>query len=98
MDNLARCAMLARKDGMSYGQWMAIHGEKEIKKKEEAIPEGWKLCEWCKKPFRGKPNQRFCEISCRTEAYAATHREQLQEKNRKYRERYHERKRAEKNP
>ena len=92
MDNLARCAMLAKRDGMSYGQWMAIHGEKQIKKKKEKIPEGWKPCEWCKKLFRANAQQRFCEPYCRNQAYAVTHREKLVEKNRKYRERYHERK------
>ena len=97
MDNLARCAMLAKRDGISYGQWMAIHGQKVIVKKEEAIPEGWKLCEWCKKPFRANAQQRFCEPHCRNQAYAVTHREYLLEQNRKCRERYHERKRAEKN-
>ena len=69
MDNLSKCAKLAKKAGMSYGQWMALHGSKPKKKKAESLPEGWRRCEECGKPFRGKSGQRFCEISCRNSAY-----------------------------
>ena len=96
MDNLARCAMLAKRDGMSYGHWMAIHGEKVITKKE-VIPEGWRQCEYCRKLFRANKQQRFCEPYCRNQAYAVTNREKLAEKNRKYRERYLAKKKAEQN-
>lgn len=92
MDNLAKCAFLAKKAGMSYGNWMAIYGEKIIKKQEKAIPKGWKECEWCKKLFRAKPIQRFCEPACRTEAYLANNKEKLAEKKRRRRMRYYERK------
>ena len=90
MDNLAKCAFLAKKAGMSYGNWMAIYGEKIIVKKEAKIPAGWKLCEGCKKPFRGKPNQRFCEPQCRNEVYQKkyleSHKEHLREYRRNWRE------------
>ncbi len=93
MDNLARCAMLAKRDGMSYGQWMAMYGEKVINKKEEPVlPPGWKLCEGCGKPFQAKRQQRFCEISCRDQAYKRNHREKMLERNRKALQRYYERK------
>lgn len=90
MDNLAKCAFLAKKAGMSYGNWMAIYGEKITRKKEVVIPEGWKLCECCKKPFRGKPNQRFCEPHCRNSTYqkqySESHRDRIREYMKDYRE------------
>ena len=98
MDNLARCAMLARKDGMSYGQWMAIHGEKvaekKTKKKEEVNPEGWKPCEYCGKLFRAKGSKRFCELECRTAAYYENNSETIIKKVRDYQKRYREEKRG----
>lgn len=92
MDNLARCAMLAKRDGMSYGQWMAIHGEKQIKKKEESINEGWKPCEWCGKMFRARPNKRFCDLDCRSAAYYENNRDKLLEYETAYQRRYREEK------
>lgn len=83
MDNLARCAMLAKKEGMSYGNWIAIYGEKEIKKKEEPIPDGWKLCEYCGKPFRGMHNKRFCDMTCRVQAYYEKNHDKLLESKKK---------------
>ena len=97
MDNLARCAMLAKRDGMSYGHWMAIHGEKVIVKKEEVIPEGWGQCEYCRKLFRVKKQQRFCEPYCRNKAYSEAHRELIRVKNMNSRERCRARKAAERN-
>ena len=95
MDNLARCAMLAKRDGKSYGQWMAIHGEKEIKKKK-VIPEGWKPCEYCGKMFRAGQHKRFCEIECRTRAYYENNREKILENLKAAQKRFREKK-AEKN-
>ena len=96
MDNLARCAMLAKRDGMSYGHWIAIHGEKQITKKE-VIPEGWGQWEYCRKLFRVKKQQRFCEQYCRNKAYSEAHRELIRVKNMNSRERCRARKAAEKN-
>lgn len=66
MDNLARAAMLAKEAGMSYGRWMALQ---KPKKREKKIPEGWIACELCGKYFKPHTNQRFCDLSCRAEAY-----------------------------
>ena len=93
MDNLARCAMLAKRDGMSYGQWMAIHGEKQIKKKEEPVEEGWKPCEYCGKLFRAKGSKRFCELECRTAAYYENNSVAIIKKVKEYQRRYREEKR-----
>ena len=92
MDNLARCAMLAKRDGMSYGQWMAIHGEKQIKKKEEPAEEGWKQCEYCGKLFSARPHKRFCELACRTAAYYEKNSETIIKKAKDYQRRYREKK------
>ena len=66
MDNLARDAMLENQARMSYGKWKAMHPNTTTKK-EDAIQDGWKVCEYCGKPFKG--GRRFCDIWCRTEAY-----------------------------
>ena len=66
MDNLARDAMLAKQAGMSYGRWKALQKPKQVLRK---IPKGWIPCEHCGKYFKPKPKQRFCDITCRAEAY-----------------------------
>ena len=69
MDRLARNAMLARQANMSYGKWKAMQPIVEVDKK--AIPEGWRVCEHCGKPFkpRTKQKQRYCEFVCQQRAY-----------------------------
>ena len=67
MDRLARNAMLARQAGLSYGKWKALQPIVPVEKKP--IPEGWKECERCGKPFKPGPRQRFCELYCRVQAY-----------------------------
>lgn len=73
MDNLAREAMLARKAGMSYGRWKAMQKPKKAVKK--AIPEGWKVCLYCGKPFKPRCGMKYCDIQCRTMAYAPREKE-----------------------
>lgn len=91
MDNLARCAMLAKKAGVSYGNWMAMHGEKDIKKKEEPIPDGWKPCEYCGKLFRARGTKRYCEPECRNSDYykknSAMFIQRVKDCQKRYRER-----------
>lgn len=94
MDNLARCAFLAKKAGMSYGNWMAIYGEKDIKKKEEPITDGWKPCEYCGKLFRAVGTKRYCEPECRNSDYYEKNSERLIQKVKDYQKRYRERKKA----
>lgn len=69
MDNLAREAMLAKEAGIHYGKWKAMNQNTSVNVKHE-IPEGWKACEHCGKPFKPKCGQRFCDIECRNKAYA----------------------------
>lgn len=85
MDRLARNAMLARQAGMTYGKWKAL--QPIVKVEEKPIPEGWRKCEHCGKPFKKKHGQRFCDIYCREQAYKQRASEIRQEYTRRYRER-----------
>lgn len=40
------------------------------------------ICEYCKKPFEGRPNRRYCSPECRREA-EMTERKRKREKRRK---------------
>ena len=85
MDNLARDAMLARQAGLSYGRWKAM--QKPVKVTESPIPDGWRKCEFCGKPFKKSHGKRFCNIDCRNKAYKPRENELKAEHMRKYRER-----------
>ena len=68
MDNLARCAMLAKQKGMSYGRYQALYGKPVPKKEEKTLPVKWQVCPWCGKEFKAKTNQIYCEPYCQCEA------------------------------
>lgn len=86
MDNLARDTMLAKQAGLSYGQWKAMNLS-TMPKKKAVIPDGFRPCEHCGKPFRRTNGKRFCDIECRNRAYEGKKREQMREYMRKKRER-----------
>ena len=69
MDKLAQDMIQCNKDGYGchYGKWKAMQ---EPVMAEKKIPEGWKVCPWCKKAFKPVNGQRYCELYCRTQAYA----------------------------
>ena len=67
MDKLAMDAMQARKAGMTYGKWKAM--QPAVKVNPKMIPDGWKPCEHCGKLFEAKGVKRFCDVTCRSEAY-----------------------------
>ena len=67
MDNLAKDAAAALAAGMSYGKWKAMQGYSELKKKDE-IPEGWRACKHCGKPFKPINKQIYCEFACQKAA------------------------------
>ena len=69
--------------GCHYGRWKATQAP--IKKIPAVIPEGWKPCEFCGKPFKPKQGQRFCEIGCRNLAYAEKNKQLKAEYMRTYR-------------
>lgn len=74
MDNLAKDAMLAKQNGISYGKFIAMRYEKEhtyVKKQEQDVDEekersGYIRCVFCNKYFY--PNsgaQKYCSEMCR---------------------------------
>lgn len=77
MDNLARDAILARKAGMTYGRWKAKQKPEKVEKKE--IPEGWKVCPQCGKPFKPAHGKEYCNNECRIQAYAPKANERYKE-------------------
>lgn len=73
MDNqepskLSHEAAQAKAANMSYGQWKAIQQRQEVKPEE--LSEGWTRCEHCGKPFKKFKQKRFCDLTCREQAYA----------------------------
>lgn len=94
MDNLAKDAAAALAAGMSYGRWKAMQNSTGVIEKREELPEGWKICLRCGKPFQtNKYNRRkrYCELECQKTAQ----RERDKEKAREYYLAYKERKQAE---
>ena len=72
MDKLAQDAKKALAAGMSYGKWKAMQ---EPVKVEKELPEGWKVCPQCGKPFKSSQGKKYCDIYCREQAYAPKARE-----------------------
>lgn len=66
MDNLSKCMIQCKKDGFGchYGAWRALQGEVLVVK--DAIPEGWKRCEFCGEAFKpsSKRPQKYCGAYC----------------------------------
>ena len=85
MDNLARDMIACRKAGfgVSYGKWKATQPPKEEKPK--TIESGWRVCEYCGKPYKPKTRrpQKYCEIYC--QQMASYDREKTAERVRKHR-------------
>lgn len=63
-DMLAQDAAAAKAAGMSYGNWKAMQTNPVKVKKE--IPDGWKVCQYCGKPYKPKTKrpQLYCEAYC----------------------------------
>lgn len=93
-DNLAKDAAKALAAGMSYGRWKAMHPETKVDNpQDDEIPDDWKLCKYCGKPFkpRGSSKQLYCEAGCQL----AASRERDRERKREYARAYAEKRRAE---
>ena len=71
-DKLSQEVAMALAAGMSYGKWKALQPPVTVKKE---LPEGWRYCPQCGKPFKSGQGKRFCDIYCRTKAYAPKARE-----------------------
>lgn len=82
MAGLSRDALCARRAGMSYGKWMAMKDvQKPNIKAEDELPEGWRKCKLCGKPF--KPHDArmlYCDSICRVKSNAPRDRERRREK------------------
>ena len=74
MDKLAWENAQALACHMSYGKWKAMQykpvpkTEEPKKEQKKDQPERWKICPWCKKEFKAKTNQIYCEPYCQCEA------------------------------
>lgn len=67
-DKLSQEVAMALAANMSYGKWKAM--QKPVKPVVNVeIPEGWRKCEYCGKPFKGGKGKRFCDEICRRTAY-----------------------------
>lgn len=89
LDNLDLDMIQCKKDGYGchYGHWKAMQGEPVKVEKMDELPEGWKFCLWCGKPFKTnhQKQQKYCEIYCQREAAAERARIRHNEKNKRWR-------------
>jgi hypothetical protein len=82
MDNLTRNAMLARKAGMTYGQWKALHPN--TKDDVPKVPlKGECVCQHCGKAFvsRTKQKRKFCDFYCQNAAAQVRLKERKEKNN-----------------
>lgn len=92
MDKLAKDAAAALAAGMSYGKWKAMQDKPVVvEPKPGELPEGWRICEWCGKPYKpySRRAQKYCELRCQQAAsyarrdrakYAEYHRTHMAKK------------------
>ena len=89
LDKLSLDMIQCKKDGFGvhYGAWKATQKPVEIEK--PALPEGWRVCEWCGKPFKPKTKRptKYCEVYCQNEAQRERYRQRNANYMRNYRER-----------
>ncbi len=69
-DKLSQDAAAARAAGMSYGKWKGLQEPVKTERKKK-IPEDWKICEYCGKPYKPTTRrpQKYCEPNCANNAY-----------------------------
>lgn len=84
MDKLSQEVAMAHAAGMSYGKWKAMQEPVKIVK-PDTLPEGWKKCELCGKPFKPRKGKRFCDEVCVKKAYVKSGKQS--EYMRRYKER-----------
>lgn len=74
--------------GCHYGAWKAMQDRPVVvETKPGEIPEGWKVCKRCGKPF--KPNkygkrQEYCEFECQKAAQRERDKDKIREHYRVY--------------
>lgn len=74
LDKLSLDMIECKKDGFGchYGAWYASKNRPVTIEKKDELPEGWRVCLRCGKPF--KPNkygkrQVYCDVFCQKAAY-----------------------------
>lgn len=66
MDNLSATALAASRAGMSYGQYVALHGVRKVIE-PIVVDEPKKFCKACGEGFYNKrPDAVYCSDRCRT--------------------------------
>lgn len=86
LDNLDLDMIRCKADGYGchYGAWKATQDRPVTIEKKTEIPEGWKICQNCGKPFklgwRGS-RQIYCEIYCQKQAQQKRISQQKRSKN-----------------
>ena len=80
MDNLSKCMIQCEKDGFGvhYGRWRAAQENVQI---VEKVPDGWRKCKHCGKPFKPYNNQQYCEVRCQYLASRERERQRKLERN-----------------
>ena len=80
LDKLSLDMIRCEKDGFGvhYGRWKALQ-DPVLPVKDDKIPEGWRICEWCGKPYKpwSKRPQKYCQVFCQESAS----RERIKERN-----------------
>jgi hypothetical protein len=71
-DKLAQDVSKAIAAGMSYGKWKALQ---PIATTVGKPPDGWKRCEYCRKPFKPVQGKRFCDAVCQRQSYKERQRQ-----------------------
>ena len=90
MDQLTLDCIAARKAGMTYGKWKALHYvppvEVEIPKygvkpePEIEVEPPKQVCRYCGKEFKGHINRRHCDDACKYEAFKVSQNERYHRK------------------
>lgn len=78
--------------GCHYGAWKAA--QKPVPIKRDVIPEGWRVCIGCGKPFKPKTlhsKQIYCDVTCQKQYYRIKYKER---NNQSSRESYYRKKEA----
>lgn len=89
LDKLSLDMIQCKRDGFGvhYGAWKAT--QVPVKTEEPPLPDDWRICAWCGKPFKlkTKRNKIYCECFCQIEAQRERDREKHAQYIRDYRER-----------
>ena len=90
LDKLSLDMIQCEKDGygVHYGKWYAAQN-RPVKIEPKGLPDGWKKCAYCGKPFKPKTKriQYYCEAQCQAAAQKLRDKEKRKIYEREGRER-----------